>query len=441
MESSLLAVGRKVRFDDALQNAQNFIQARKDELGTDVVLVRDLLGRIRIAVAIERNDRHLELSRELHLSLGAFSPGEESIFLYRGEMFDPNGVFSSSDALLLGQNPLQQQVRILDRQLMGQDWLRKPLSRDAHPPRATLFGIKGGVGRSTALAVWAWRLVQAGKKVLVIDLDLESPGVTTTLLPEDSRPRFGIVDWMVEDLVGQSDSELLDDLVATSPLGRDSDGVIRIVPAGGYSGTDYMSKLARTYMGAPLPKGEEGFAERVERMLLQLEQQEQPDIVLIDSRAGLHDIAAVALTRLDALSFLFAINTSQSWEGYDLLFRHWREHSEVTRLFRDNLQMVAALVPETHITEYLETYRESAYQLFADNLYDEVIEPEASGLFNFDLNDPDAPHSPLRINWGREFQEFDPVRNPEALSESQLASGYGDFVDRATQLVLGETLG
>ncbi len=59
-------------------------------------------------------------------------------------------------------------------------------------PRIVFFSIKGGVGRSTALAATAWALAESGKRVLVLDLDLESPGLSSSLLPEDRRPTHGI---------------------------------------------------------------------------------------------------------------------------------------------------------------------------------------------------------------------------------------------------------
>src|SRR3990172_10784009 len=46
----------------------------------------------------------------------------------------------------------------------------------------TFYSYKGGVGRSLALANVATLLAQHGKKVLVIDFDLEAPGLHRYLL-------------------------------------------------------------------------------------------------------------------------------------------------------------------------------------------------------------------------------------------------------------------
>ncbi|MEW6220238.1 MAG: P-loop NTPase [Thermodesulfobacteriota bacterium] len=144
-------------------------------------------------------------------------------------------------------------LRVLDRSLIGADWLRPPFA-EAPANRLVLFGIKGGVGRSTAGAVLAWRLAQAGKRIVIIDLDLESPGVGTTLLSPDQTPDFGIVDWFVEDAVGQADPRLLHDMVGFSPL-VSGPGEILVFAAGGRPrpGYSYLPKLARAYAEVGTP--------------------------------------------------------------------------------------------------------------------------------------------------------------------------------------------
>src|SRR5215467_10709582 len=50
----------------------------------------------------------------------------------------------------------------------------------SHSPEGkivTFYSYKGGTGRTTALANTAWILAGNGKKVLVLDWDLESPGL------------------------------------------------------------------------------------------------------------------------------------------------------------------------------------------------------------------------------------------------------------------------
>jgi len=431
-----------VRFDDALQVVIEFVRAKLGGSDVPLLIVRDLQGRVRIAVDNRQGtaefllpDKRENLAKELHVRLGAFSPGQRSIFMLASDMFDARVVFENHDALPVALEGFAPSLRLLERSVMGADWLREPFPVEPHAPRVTFFGLKGGVGRSTAAAVWAWRLAEAGRRVLVLDLDLESPGLSSTLLSSENHPDYGIVDWLVEDVVGQSDERLLQQMIARSPLSQNSEGEIRIIPAGGRLSENYsyLPKLARAYSGM---EGQE-FGDRLVRFVEQAEAHAKPDVTFIDSRAGLHDIAAVAVTRLRAQCLLFAANTQQTWDGYGLLFAEWREHYERARLFRENLKIVAAQVPETNVDDYLKDFRLKAYDLFWKNLYEQTAAGSLD-TFNYDMNDPEAPHSPLRINWSRAAQQFDPVRHPESLTEPQIHAAFGQFVADANLMTFGE---
>lgn len=276
------------------------------------------------------------------------------------------------------------------------------------------------------------------QKVLVVDLDLESPGIGRILLPQGSLPDFGVVDWLVEEAVGQADAELLREMVATSPLAENCEGVIRVVTAAGGKEQDYIAKLSRIYMSINQNGENLDFAHRLALLLEQLEAQETPDIVLLDSRAGIHDIAAIAITRLTDMAFLFAVNTPQTWQAYRYLFAHWQKWDVNLGQFRENLKIVAGMVPELGRADYLSRCRESAYNLFLETIYEETA-AEDFDTFSFALDDSSAPHYPVEILWNMTFQEF----NPQAadyfkINGAQLTACYGNFLQTATQLVLGE---
>lgn len=433
-----------IRFDEAWERANEFLRQRPELGSSRVVLVRDLHGKVRIALddrgaEVLSGEERTALAASLALELGAFSPGTSDLFLLASKMFAPDEIFVSPDTL--SATPGQQGHRILDRSIIGEDWLREPLGKGPpRNPRVTFYGVKGGVGRSTAMSVLAARLSRAGKRVLVVDLDLESPGVGATLLPDDRIPDFGLADWFVEDAVGQADENLIREMVASSPLGAEGAELL-VAPASGRGrqGYSYLSKLARIYVEIGKAAGTtEAFSDRLHRLVEALEAAYHPDVTFLDSRAGLHDIAAVTVTRLQATSLLFAIDTSQTWQAYQALFQVWHTHFDRAERFRENLKMVAAQVPETETTPYLESFQERSYDLFQRHLYTETLPGEAD-IFNFDYNDPDAPHSPLRVHWSRSFQQYDPVRRPDAVTETQVQAAYGDFVKGASLLVFGES--
>jgi hypothetical protein len=366
----------------------------------------------------------------MHSALGAYGfPPDQSV-LFAQELVQGEEIFRSSDRRLIAEKG-KLKIWLLDRQVTGQDWMRGPFQRKSRHPRVTFFGIKGGVGRSTVLVIWAWKLAKQGKKVLVFDLDLESPGVSSTLMPPSHQPDFGIVDWFVEDGVGQA--EVVEgEMMAPSPLSQGLGGEIRVVPAFGSKTGDYLPKLARCYNEL---SGNDyvSWGERVRKMIENMEKQVRPDVVFLDSRAGIHDISAVLVTRMDAENLLFAVDSPQTWAAYAFLFKHWRDHPNRDS-FRSSLQIVAGMVPETQREEHLKRFQQNSWDLFRDNLYD-YADSTYSDAFSFDLADQEAPHSPLPVFWHRALQEFNPIKSLTGLDEKTVDEALGTFMAEAKKLV------
>ncbi len=424
---------KRITFELALKTAEDKVKIHWDIFSADVFLVRDLIGRIRLVLPGKRQDydhsRLDKFSSELNRALGAYSSPPSTLMLFGDELFEGKQLFNSEDRRLIFEEN-NRRLWLLDRQIIGMDWGRAPLERKTLNSRVTFFGIKGGVGRSTALIIWAWSLAKQGKHILILDLDLESPGVSSTLLPLEHLPDYGIVDWFVEDAVGQS--EMVErSMVAASPLGTDLAGEIRVVPAFGRETGDYLPKLARCYLETGTGVG--SWSQRLQRMVERLESTERPDIVFLDSRAGLHDIAAVLVTRMGADAFLFAVDSAQTWTTYSFLFSHWKQHPQISD-FREHLQMVAGMVPETGRDEYLKRFRERSWDLFREHIYDETA-AENSDAFSFDLGSEEAPHYPLPIFWHRGLQEFDPSATSAVVDEQIALAALGGFVAEANKMV------
>jgi cellulose biosynthesis protein BcsQ len=289
-------------------------------------------------------------------------------------------------------------------------------------------------------------LANLGKKVLLIDLDLESPGLSGLLLPQDSLADFGIVDWLIEDALGQGD-EVLRRIISVSPLSQYTQSEIRIAAAMGIDDSSYLDKLSRAYADVSVNAKVETFTQRIRRLIEKLEETEQPDVVLIDSRAGLHDLAALSIVGLASTAFLFATDTEQSWQGYHLLFSHWQSFPEIARNVRERLAIVQALFPEADQSKRAKHFLEQSYQLFSETLYEEIppspVDQSSNtlgfeeDLFNFDIEIENAPHYPLRINWNNRFQEFDPklLSQQGLFSEAEIEATFGNFMDKAIQLI------
>ena len=206
----------------------------------------------------------------------------------------------------------------------------------------TFYSFKGGTGRTMALANVAWILAANGKRVLVADWDLESPGLHRFFQPfmkPDDSGRPGIVDfireyeWAIDDADSQGLLEVdeksepvapeviarvIDDSVRRVsefmvPVnwGFPDDGVIHFLSPGQQDNGVYknaLSALDWDTMYDNLYGGE--FLDALRAYL-----KSTYDYVLIDSRTGLSDIADICTLHLpDLVVDCFTLST-QGIEG------------------------------------------------------------------------------------------------------------------------------
>lgn len=418
-----------VSFDSILERVEKLFRASWAPLDAvdRIFLVRDLFGVLHVVVSdvfedSEEIHRNLqELAKDLAAVLGPHASSADAAVLY----FDVEIL----DELVLNGLEIYRNVYLVDRLVTGQAWgtIRVPDSLEG-AVRYTLFSVKGGVGRSTTAAVLAWYLANRGVDVMVVDLDLESPGLSSAMLESSTQPEYGVTDWFVEDLVGQSD-HVIPSMVGAPQWAQNLDGDVRVVPAHGRDPGEYLPKLGRVFMDAG-----ESWTMRLERMLSRLEEEYAPTVILLESRSGLNDIAASAVTDLGAHVFLFLTDSESNWTDYEILFRHWQRFGLAPKI-RESLSVVSALTPFLDTPRYLNNLKERAWDLFRDYLYDEIDPVNINAdQFSFDLNNSDGPHIPLVIRWSTELAAG------TSLVDSDFgiaASAYEDFFERFDGLYEG----
>ena len=392
-------------------------------------LIRNLYGKVRISVsdAIEENESCREalqrLSDRLGGALGAhgYPSGSRVLFV--------------SSAMLQTLDDMARQiddfdkVYWVDRLMTGSGWWTVGSSDTRkEAARYTLFSVKGGVGRSTTAAVLAWHLARNDERVLVVDLDLESPGLSSAMLDSRAQPEFGVTDWFVEDLVGQGD-RVIERMTATPAWAQDFNGDVRVVPAHGSDPGEYLAKLGRVYMNTH----DDPWTARLKRLLMCLEVDFGPTVVLLESRSGLHDIAAATVTDLDAEVLLFAVDSESTWIDYGILFRHWLDNGLAPSI-RERLSIVSALTPELETERYLKDFQEESWRLF-QNLYDEISSGDSGDEFSYDLHgDESAPHNPIPIHWNRGLAAGAPLRDPGRAAVNQAYVQFLESFDRLNKM-------
>lgn len=376
--------------------------------GECVILVRNWYGQLMLLLPCARSEFErsdcLPLVEDLRLQ--ASSLALPSWVMCRDELFGADAYWNDPSLLPLLRVPIQ--LMLLERQDKDRDWLLPP-TQDSNPARkakrCVFFSIKGGVGRSSALTMLAIELARQGKRVLVVDGDFESPGLSSSLLPRgDGQPPYGVVDWLTAQALGAGEKILqnmaLKQVVEHSPLNARLalKGQLLVAPAYGQLTQTYVAKLARLYRQSP---DGQAYAQRLNQFLTTLETAHDIDVTLFDSRAGIDETSAVAVTQLKAdVSFLFAINTTQTWDAYRLLFQHLQRNHllfQVSRTdldewsLRESLHVVSALTPQEAgaYIGYLESLQINSYDTFC-KIYDEDIFDE-----NGQLNPMPSPPHPI----------------------------------------------
>ncbi len=99
---------------------------------------------------------------------------------------------------------------------------------------------------------------------------------------------------------------------------------------------------------------------------------------------------------------------------------------------RERLSIVSALTPELDTERYLQGFRERAWNLFGERLYDEAAPASVPGEeFSFDLYDEDAPHDPLAVHWTRGLAAGASLRD---LERTPVEQAYAQFLRRFDRL-------
>ena len=444
-----------LRFDDALPCLAALVT---EELGEDLfnrgTVLRDAVGRLSFFSSVPLDAAQIDqLSVRLRNALGAYARTDRVVAGrddYGATLILSDG---SANHIRVGGH----RVRLLDRRLVGADWLRKPATIAPPPPRIVFASLKGGVGRTTALSVVAAHLAAHGKRVLAIDLDMEAPGLGSILLTDETLPQFGIIDALVENSLSGLDDEFLADLVGASGL-ADHRGRIDVVPAFGdrsmKNPAEVLAKIARAYAEDVQPDGTVAtILDQVRVLVDRLADPARYDAVLVDARAGLHETTASSVLGLGAEVLLFGLDEPQTFHGYAALLAHLGRFIPPDGLMPEWVERLTMVQGKAPVEANARAgFGQACRDLFAKaGLAPRPPDPplahdEAAEQFKnipWDDNLPDADvlpeeswvGDPLAVLEDSRFSRFEPLRRRDLLMESVYRSSFQSLLDQVDQML------
>lgn len=401
------------------------------------VIIRDSVGHLKFVAASDAQSAEdpQTLLKALQEVLGPYARAD-GVLAFADEPGSAR-LLEAKDRLFVDEGG--HKFWLIDRRIVGAAWLSEPVSIVAMPPRVVFASLKGGVGRSTALTVAAADLAARGNNVLVVDLDLEAPGLGDLLLTDDRAPEFGVADYLVENGIGGVPDGALRRFIGTSTLTSSGGGRVDVLPALGSSSVKYpanvLAKLSRAMTDDVDDKGNVAtVGSQISQMIDRVTALESYDFVLIDSRAGMAELAAPAVLSLGALVLFFGTAQQQTIRGYRSLFAALRllaQRSVQLGLSSDWRLMIRPVYAKASmIGETAAAHGDNLYELFAENLYDAIDEEgQSAEAINFAPDDPDAPHHPMVIPFDGRFLDFDPAQRSDQLLGAFFEQTYRPFLD------------
>ena len=206
---------------------------------------------------------------------------------------------------------------------------------------ATFYSFKGGVGRTMALVNAAVSLALRGRRVLVVDFDIEAPGLDTfdALRPPEEVP--GIIDFVTEYLESGKAPDASGFIAECSPVG-DKGGGLWLMPSGK---TERYSANFKQLDWADLYERHDGYL-LFEDLKLQWKRIVQPDYVLIDSRTGHTDTGGICTRHLPDSVVVFFFPNEQNLRGLVEVVNDVRAEADEPRNKAIDLHFVMSNVPD-----------------------------------------------------------------------------------------------
>lgn len=179
----------------------------------------------------------------------------------------------------------------------------------------SFYSYKGGVGRTIALIETAYNLASAGKRVLLLDLDVEAPSLHNIFYEkvndEINGVKYGIIEYLYRKVVQGSENVRINDIFCPLQL-KNVSGEIFVMPALKSMNKDYVYQIER--LQTQQIQEEDVFSE----IFAYVKKELNVDIILIDTRAGFNQWGSLSLLTLSNQVIFIAYPNNENIEGLNM---------------------------------------------------------------------------------------------------------------------------
>lgn len=233
----------------------------------------------------------------------------------------------------------------------------------------TFYSYKGGVGRTTSLALLSRYYSEAGKKVFIIDCDFEAPGLLNFFsINQFSNPKNGVIEY-INDKKFDNNTKLDENYYYQVANQYSGEGIIYMMPAGNIFSTDknsYLEGLSRLDIFGPSI-----FLQDMEALISDIQNKINPDVILIDSRTGFNNVFG-ALSKLSNHIVALFGDDIQNRPGIEFLLDKYSDETLHTKI------TIVLSIVSTNIRKRFSNLNSQISKYMSENsseFYDEYVIP------------------------------------------------------------------
>ena len=226
----------------------------------------------------------------------------------------------------------------------------------------TFYSYKGGVGRTSALINAAVMRALQGNRVLIVDFDLEAPGISPYLRkldPAYQDHQLGLVEYLHDAIYTPDVPSLRERAIdLTACLRSTNGGTLWALGAGNAKDPHYTSKLERL-------KWREIFESQSGELLIKnmkaqiISEFKEPDYVFVDSRTGITETGGVCTRYLaDSLVILSSLNV-QNVQGTSLIHRDLQQDKPEIILAASNVPLGMPNGPSQVFSQRIQDWKDN----------------------------------------------------------------------------------